>query len=213
MPHRKKLSANRSGGRQSTPLAIASAGFEVISFESATAWESWLAENHAVLAGVWLRFFKKGSGVDSVTHGQALDEALCYGWIDGQIQKHDDKSWLQKFTPRRAKSIWSKRNIEHVARLTKAKKMKPAGLRQVEAAKADGRWEMAYDSPSNMRMPQDFLERLAENKKAEAFFKSLTRANTYAIGWRLQTAKKPETREKRMKAILQMLAKGEKFHP
>jgi len=176
-------------------------------------WESWLAENHAVSAGVWLRFFKKGSDVDSVTHDQALDEALCYGWIDGQIQKHDDKSWLQKFTPRRAKSIWSKRNIEHVARLTKAKKMKQAGLRQIEAAKADGRWEMAYDSPSNMRMPQDFLERLAENKKAEAFFKSLTRANTYAIGWRLQTAKKPETREKRMKAILQMLAKGEKFHP
>jgi uncharacterized protein YdeI (YjbR/CyaY-like superfamily) len=213
MPHRKKLSANRADNRKRAALATASAGFQVISFESATAWESWLAENHAVSVGVWLRFFKKGSDVDSVTHDQALDEALCYGWIDGQIQKQDEKSWRQKFTPRRAKSIWSKRNIEHVARLTKAKKMKPAGQRQVEAAKADGRWEMAYDSPSNMQTPQDFLERLAENKKAEAFFKSLTRANTYAIGWRLQTAKKPETREKRMKAILQMLAKGEKFHP
>jgi uncharacterized protein YdeI (YjbR/CyaY-like superfamily) len=213
MPRHGKRSLNGLRKEKSAAPAAATVKFEIISFESATAWESWLAENHAVSAGVWLRFFKKGSDVDSVTHDQALDEALCYGWIDGQIQKHDDKSWLQKFTPRRAKSVWSKRNIEHVARLTKAKKMKQAGLRQIQAAKTDGRWEMAYDSPSNMRMPQDFLERLAENKKAEAFFKSLTRANTYAIGWRLQTAKKPETREKRMKAILQMLAKGEKFHP
>ncbi|MFZ0214078.1 MAG: YdeI/OmpD-associated family protein, partial [Candidatus Acidiferrales bacterium] len=113
----------------------------------------------------------------------------------------------------RPKSIWSKKNIDHVARLTKARKMKPAGLHQVEAAKADGRWDTAYDSPSNMQLPKDFLQQLAKNKKAEIFFKNLTKANTYAIAWRLQTAKKSETREKRMKAILQMLAKGEKFHP
>ena len=212
MASRTKRSANAPQKEKNTARASAVATFEVISFESAKMWEAWLAENHAASAGVWLRFFKKSSGIGSVTHDEALDEALCYGWIDGQIQKHDDKSWRQKFTPRRARSIWSKRNIEHVARLTKARKMKPAGLRQVEAAKADGRWEMAYDSPSKMQVPRDFLKRLAENKKAEAFFKSLTRANLYSIGWRLQTAKRPETREKRMKAILQMMAKGEKFH-
>ena len=212
MANRTKRSANAPQKEKNGARAFAATTFEVISFESAKMWEAWLAENHAASAGVWLRFFKKSSGIGSVTHDEALDEALCYGWIDGQIQKHDEKSWRQKFTPRRARSIWSKRNIEHVARLTKAKKMKAAGLRQVEAAKADGRWEMAYDSPSNMQVPQDFLKRLAENKKAEAFFKSLTRANLYSIGWRLQTAKRPETREKRMKAILQMMAKGEKFH-
>lgn len=213
MGNRTKRSANAPQKEKNAARASAVATFEVISFDSAKTWEAWLAEHHAASAGVWLRFFKKSSGIGSVTHDEALDEALCYGWIDGQIQKHDDKSWRQKFTPRRTRSIWSKRNIEHVARLTKAKKMKPAGLRQVEAAKTDGRWEMAYDSPSNMQVPQDFLKRLAENKKAEAFFKSLTRANLYSIGWRLQTAKRPETREKRMKAILQMMAKGEKFHP
>ncbi|HEV2289842.1 MAG TPA: YdeI/OmpD-associated family protein [Candidatus Acidoferrales bacterium] len=213
MANRIERSANAPRKDKNAARASAAGAFKVISFKSAKVWEAWLAENHAASVGVWLRFFKKSSGVGSITHDEALDEALCYGWIDGQIQKHDDKSWLQKFTPRRARSIWSKRNIEHVARLTNAKKMKPAGLRQVEAAKADGRWEMAYDSPSNMQVPKDFLERLAENKKAETFFKSLTRANTYAIGWRLQTAKKPETREKRIKAILQMLAKGQKFHP
>lgn len=213
MANRTKRSANTPQKEKNAAHTSAAAAFEVISFESAKMWEAWLAENHAASAGVWLRFFKKSSGVGSVTHDEALDEALCYGWIDGQIQKHDDKSWRQKFTPRRARSIWSKRNIEHVARLTKAKKMKPAGLRQVEAAKADGRWEMAYDSPSKMQVPRDFLKRLAENKKAETFFKSLTRANLYSVGWRLQTAKRPETREKRMKVILQMMAKGEKFHP
>ncbi|MGB6874462.1 MAG: YdeI/OmpD-associated family protein [Candidatus Acidiferrales bacterium] len=186
---------------------------EIISFSSADKWEHWLDKHHATSDGIWLRFFKKDSGVASVTHAEALDEALCYGWIDGQLQKCDDRSWLQKFTLRRANSIWSKKNIEHAERLCKAMKMKPAGLKQVEEAKADGRWTMAYDSPSAMQVPQDFLKRLARNRKAHTFFKTLSRANTYAIAWRLQTAKKPETREKRMKAILDMLAKGEAFHP
>lgn len=186
---------------------------QILSFRSAKEWAKWLATNHASCDGIWLRFFKKDSGVATVTHAEALDEALCYGWIDGQIDKYDAKSWLHKFTPRRAKSIWSKRNIGHVGRLLKARRMKPAGLRQVEAAKADGRWKRAYDSPKAMEVPQVFLRELTKDKTAEAFFKTLNRANTYAIAWRLQTAKKPETREKRMKAILAMLAKGEALHP
>jgi uncharacterized protein YdeI (YjbR/CyaY-like superfamily) len=185
----------------------------ILSFKSAAAWEKWLAKHHTGSDGIWLRFFKKSSGAATVSHAEALDEALCYGWIDGQLQKYNAKSWLHKFTPRGAKSIWSKRNIEHVARLCKAKKMKPAGLKQVEAAKIDGRWAKAYDSPSSMQVPEDFLRELAKNKKAEAFFDTLNKANTYAIAWRLQTAKKPETREKRMKALLEMMARGEQLHP
>ncbi len=185
---------------------------QTLSFGSAAGWQKWLAKHHGNSDGIWLRFFKKDSGVATVTHAEALDEALCYGWIDGQLQKLDAKSWLQKFTPRRLNSIWSKKNIEHTIRLCNAKKMKPAGLKQIEAAKADGRWAKAYDSPKAMQVPEDFLRELGKNKKAQKFFQTLNRANLYAIGWRLQTVKKPETREKRMKALLQMLTRGEKLH-
>ena len=182
------------------------------SFASASAWEKWLAANHAKSDGVWLRFFNKESGEKTVTYAEALDEALCYGWIDGQKQKFDDNSWLQKFTPRRARSIWSKRNVEHIERLTNEKRMKPAGLKAFEDAKNDKRLAAAYDSPSNSTTPDDFLKLLEKNEKAKAFFDSLNKTNKYAITWRLQTAKKPETRDKRMNIILEMLAKGEKFH-
>ena len=183
------------------------------SFTTTKELTSWLAKHHAVSIGIWMQLFKKKSGIDSVTYSEALDVALCYGWIDGQKKPYDAESWLQKFTPRRPKSIWSKRNREHVARLEKSGKMKAAGIKQVEAAKADGRWEQAYDSPSNMVVPVDFLKELAKNKKAETFFKTLNKTNTYAIVWRLQTAKKPETKNKRKNAILEMLKRGEKFHP
>ena len=162
--------------------------------------------------GIWLRFYKKGSGIVSLNYAAALDEALCFGWIDGQSKSLDENSYLQKFTPRRARSIWSKRNIEHVARLIEEGKMNPSGLKEAEAAKTDGRWQKAYDSPANMEIPEDFLRELSKDKKAFAFYKTLNKANTYAIVWRLQTAKKPDTREKRMKAILEMLSRGEKFH-
>jgi uncharacterized protein YdeI (YjbR/CyaY-like superfamily) len=186
--------------------------FPIIFFESQDEWRSWLEKNHNVDRGVWLRFYKKGSGITSLNYAQALDEALCYGWIDGQSKTSDEKSYLQKFTRRSARSIWSKRNIEHIARLTEEGKMKPSGLKAAEAAKADGRWDMAYDSPGNMSIPEDFLLELSKDNKAFAFFETLNKANTYAISWRLQTAKKPETREKRMKIILGMLSRGEKFH-
>ncbi|MBS1584870.1 MAG: YdeI/OmpD-associated family protein [Bacteroidetes bacterium] len=182
------------------------------SFASANAWEKWLTTNHTKSDGIWLRIFNKASGKKTVTYAEALDEALCYGWIDGQKKKFDDESWIQKFTPRRARSIWSKRNIEHVERLTKEKRMKAAGLQAFEDAMKDGRLDAAYDSPSNSTPPDDFLKLLEKNKKAKAFFNTLNKANKYAITWRLQTAKKPETREKRMNLILEILAKGEKFH-
>lgn len=171
-----------------------------------------MEKKHATVPGLWLEIAKKGSGRTSVSYAEALDVALCYGWIDGQKKSKDEKSYLQKFTPRRPKSLWSKVNREHVERLTKAKKMKPSGIVQVEMAKKDGRWEQAYDSSRTTNVPGDFLLRLKKDKKAYAFFTTLTKANVYAITWRLQTAKKPETREKRIQAIIEMLKKGETFH-
>jgi uncharacterized protein YdeI (YjbR/CyaY-like superfamily) len=185
----------------------------ILSFKTASQWEKWLEKNHDTSAGTWLKIQKKDSGQPSLTYADALDAALCYGWIDGQKKSGDDHSWLQKFTPRSSKSGWSKKNTEHVERLTKAGRMKPAGLAAVKAAKSDGRWEAAYDSQRNSKIPEDFLEALGRDKKAQAFFESLNKTNLYSIVYRLQTAKKPETREKRMKAILEMMAKGKKFHP
>lgn len=184
----------------------------VISFASQKKWEQWLSKNHTHSLGIWMKIYKKASGIKSVNYSEALDEALCYGWIDGQKNKFDSESYLQKFTPRRAKSMWSKINIAHVARLEKAGKMKPSGQSAVASAKADGRWKQAYDSPSKMVMPKDFLKELAKNKKAKIQFASLNKTNLYAIAWRLQTAKKDETRKKRMIAIITMLEKGESIH-
>lgn len=188
------------------------ADLPIIPFASPAQWEKWLELNHAVSKGIWLQFYKKKSGIASVTYAEALDVALCYGWIDAQLKSIDELSYKQHFTPRRAKSIWSKRNIEHIVRLTKEGRMKPAGIREAEAAKADGRWEQAYDSPGNMILPDDFLTELSKNKTASEFYESLNKTNKYAICWRIQTAKRPETREKRMKEILEMLGRGEKFH-
>jgi uncharacterized protein YdeI (YjbR/CyaY-like superfamily) len=181
-------------------------------FSTVKAWRAWLTKNHKKPEGICLRFYKKASGKKSITHGEALDEALCFGWIDGRADKYDNESWVQKFTPRRPRSVWSKRNREHVARLIGEKRMTPAGLKEVEAAKQDGRWSAAYDSPKNMEVPADFIRELKKDEKGYEFFKTLNKANTYAIAWRLQTAKKPETREKRMKALLEMLAQGKKLH-
>ncbi|MEP7170432.1 MAG: YdeI/OmpD-associated family protein [Bacteroidota bacterium] len=183
-----------------------------ITCKSQKEWHNWLDKNHSRLNGVWLRFFKKASAIKTVNNKEALDEALCYGWIDGQANSFDENSWIQKYTPRRAKSIWSKRNIENISRLEKEGRMKPAGFKAVEGAKKDGRWEKAYDSPVNMKIPEDFLKAVSKNRKTLAFFNALNKSNIYAITWRLQTAKKPETREKRMKTILGMLKNGEKFH-
>ena len=183
----------------------------ILSFPSSLDFRQWL-QNHRQSDGIWLRIYKKGSGVATVTYADALDQALCFGWIDGQKKPHDKQSWLQKFTPRRAKSGWSKINTQHAERLIKSGAMTSAGLEEVNTAKADGRWKAAYDSFSNARVPDDFLKALAKNKKAQAFFRTLNKTNLYSIAYRLQTAKKPETREKRMRAIVAQLARGEKFH-
>ncbi len=182
-----------------------------ISFLTAEAFETWLVENQDSATGLWLKIFKKNSGQQTVTYAEALEVALCYGWIDGQKQAFDEQAWLQKFCPRRAKSIWSKINIGHVERLIQEGRMRAGGLAAIEKAKADGTWDTAYDSPSKMTIPEDFLQELGKNEKAEAFFKSLNKTNLFFIGFRLQTAKKPETRAKRMQEIIEKLAKGEKY--
>ncbi len=186
---------------------------EILQFETAVEFRGWMEKNHAATEGIWLRYFKKASGEKSVTYAEALDVALCFGWIDGQMKPCDERSWLQRYTARRPKSQWSKRNTLHVERLTKSGAMTVAGLKAVEAAKADGRWQAAYSSPKDAAPPEDFLKALAKNKKAKAFFESLNRVNLYAIVYRLQTARMPEMRKKRMKLILTMMRQGKKFHP
>jgi uncharacterized protein YdeI (YjbR/CyaY-like superfamily) len=185
---------------------------EILHFKTSEEFRLWLEENHLRPDGIWMRICKKGSKEKSVTYAEALDQALCFGWIDGQKKSFDEGCWLQKLTPRRSKSGWSKINTQHVERLFKAGVMRPAGLAAVEAAKADGRWEAAYASPRNANPPEDFLMELRKNEKAEAFFRTLNKANLYAIVYLLETAKRTETRERRMKLILTMMDEGKKFH-
>jgi uncharacterized protein YdeI (YjbR/CyaY-like superfamily) len=182
------------------------------SFRSSKEFRAWLAKEHARAAGLLLRIYKKDSGVPSITYAEALDQVLCFGWIDGQKLPFDADSWVQKFTPRRARSGWSKRNVANADRLIREGQMTPAGLKEVEAAKADGRWAAAYDSPANATVPPEFARELARNAKAKQFYGTLDKANLYAIAYRLRTAKREETKVKRVKLIIDMLARGEKFH-
>jgi len=185
---------------------------EIMSCASPNEFRDWLRNNHRQSKGVWLRVYKKDSGVTTVTYPQALDQALCFGWIDGQKRPYDGQSWLTRFTPRRPKSGWSKVNTQHAQRLIESGEMAPSGLREVDAAKADGRWKAAYDSFGKAVVPEDFLKELVKNKKASAFFETLNKTNLYSIVYRLQTSKKPETRERWKQRIIQMLERGEKFH-
>jgi uncharacterized protein YdeI (YjbR/CyaY-like superfamily) len=184
----------------------------LLSFPSKKKWADWLAKQHIKSAGVWLKLAKKGSGIPSITYEEALDVALCYGWIDGQKKGFDDKYWLQKFTPRGPKSIWSKINTEKAERLIASGEMQPAGLKAIEAAKADGRWEAAYQGQKTISVPEDFQVALDQNKKAKAFFATLKSANRYAILFRIHHAKKPETRAKSIQRFVQMLERGETIH-
>ena len=182
------------------------------SFRSSKELRAWMAKEHTRAPGLLLRIYKKDSGVPSVTYAEALDQALCFGWIDGQKLPFDANSWVQKFTPRRAKGGWSKINVAHVDRLIQEGQMTPAGLKEVEAAKTDGRWAAAYDSSANATVPPEFVKELARNAKAKQFYATLNKANLYSIAYRLQTAKRSETKIKRIKLIIDMLARGEKFH-
>ncbi len=186
--------------------------YKIIPFSTQQLWHKWLENNHSKANGVWVKFYKKISGKKTINYAEALDEALCFGWIDGQSKSIDEVSYMQKFTPRREKSLWSKNNINNVKRLIKAKRMKLAGLAAIKAAKKDGRWQAAYDPSSSAKIPNDFLKELEKNKAAKKTFVSLDKANLYAIFFRLQTAKKPETRAKRMLVILDTLKRGGKFH-
>ncbi|RKG66688.1 YdeI/OmpD-associated family protein [Corallococcus terminator] len=184
----------------------------IVPFASEKAFEQWLAKHHADAPGVWLKFAKKLSGIASVTYAQAVDVALCYGWIDGQAKPVDDTHWIQRFTPRRARSRWSKINCGKVDALVAAGRMRPAGLREVDAARADGRWDAAYASPSAIAVPEDLLSALDANPKAKAFFATLKGSNRYAILYRIHDAKKPETRARRLEKFVAMLEAGETIH-
>jgi uncharacterized protein YdeI (YjbR/CyaY-like superfamily) len=183
----------------------------IILFESQLQFAHWLAEHQNQSTGLWLKLAKKGADVPSVTYDEAVETALCYGWIDGQKKGFDEKFWLQKFTPRRSKSIWSKINREKAERLIASGEMRPAGLAAVELAKQDGRWEAAYDSQRTITVPEDFQAELDKSPKAKAFFESLTSAKRYSFLFRIQTAKKLQTREMRIHQFVEMLQRGETF--
>lgn len=186
---------------------------EVATFDGPRAWAAWLKKQHASSAGLWLKLAKKGARTPSVTYAEGLEVALAWGWIDGQKNAHDEDWWLQKFTPRGSRSVWSKINCAKAEALIAAGKMKPSGLKEVERAKADGRWAQAYDSPRTSAVPDDLARALAANKRAAAFFDIIDAANRYAILHRVQTAKKPETRADRIGKLVAMLARRETLHP
>lgn len=185
----------------------------VVEFKQPSDWVDWLEENHAVSSGVWLRLAKKGSGIPSLSYDEALEAALCFGWIDGQKKSHDDKTWLQKLTPRGPRSIWSKVNREKIEKLVADGRMRPAGLQAVERARQNGQWEAAYDSQSRSAVPPDLQAELDKSKAARDFFATLNSQNRYAILFRIQTAKKAETRAKRIHDFVEMLKRKEKLHP
>ncbi len=185
----------------------------IVAFPSQDDWRAWLDEHHADSPGLWLKIAKKATGIDTVTHAEALDVALCYGWIDGQRNRFDDTWFLQRYTPRRPKSKWSQINRDKVADLTERGLMRPAGRREVDRAKADGRWDAAYPSQRNLTVPDDLQAALDADEAAKEFFANLDRVNRYAILYRLYDAKKPETRVKRIETFVAMLAEGRKLHP
>lgn len=184
-----------------------------IAFASAAAWEEWLARAHAAAPGVWLKLAKRDSGIASVTYAEALDVALAYGWIDGQRGRFDDRWYVQRFTPRTARSRWSRINRDKALALIDAGRMRPAGLREVERAQADGRWDAAYAGARTMTVPDDLQAALDADAAAGAFFATLDSANRYAVLYRVQDAKRPETRARRIAKYVAMLAAGEKLHP
>ena len=185
---------------------------DTLAFSSKDAFEKWLAEHHDGSDGIWLKIAKTESGVPSVSYAEALDVALCFGWIDGQKRALDEKHWLQRFTPRKAKSRWSKLNCTRATRLVREKRMRAAGLTQIELARKDGRWDAAYSSQSKAEVPEDLEQALAKNKKARAFFDSLDSANRYAVLYRLHHTNNPGARAAKIEKFVKMLSLGKKIH-
>jgi uncharacterized protein YdeI (YjbR/CyaY-like superfamily) len=194
------------------PAADERKGLPILAFPDAASFDAWLAAQPADSAGLWLKLARKGSGAASVSKSEAIDAALCHGWIDGQLDRYDDTAFLVRFTPRRPRSKWSEVNRERAVALIEAGRMRPAGLAQVEAAKADGRWNAAYAPASSAEVPPDLAAALAGNPQAAAFFAGLTGANRYAILYRIADAKRPETRARRIAGFVEMLARGETVH-
>ena len=187
-------------------------GRPILAFATQAEWEAWLEAEHAGSDGVWIKFAKKASGVPSVAYAEAVEVALCYGWIDSLTKSLDDRFYLQKFTPRRARSKWSRVNRDKVETLAKQGRMKPAGLEQVEFAKADGRWEAAYAPPTSVEVPEDLQKALDAVPKAAEFFATLNKSNRFAIVYQVADAKKPETRVRRIEKFVAMMERGEKLY-
>lgn len=186
--------------------------FPTLTFETQAKFRAWLNKNHAKEPGLWIRYAKKASGIKTMVYQEALEEALCYGWIDGKVRTVDENYYVQRFTPRRSKSNWSRINRDKAEKLIESGKMKPAGLAEVERAKADGRWDAAYESTANMKVPDDFTKALAGSAKARKFWGSLNRTNRYAILYQIHDAKKPETRARRNARFVDMLKNEQKLH-
>ena len=203
--------AAKSPLKRAKPAPLAS--LAVRTFTTVEALDRWLRAEHANSPGVWLRLMKKGSAIKGIDYPQALEVALCWGWIDGQTKKYDADSWLRKFVPRGARSIWSKINREKALALIAAERMRPPGLEQVQRAQSDGRFAAAYDSPRNAKPPADFARALAESPRAAAFFETLSGANRYSVLFRVQAPKKADTRARKIRELVAMLERGEKIHP
>jgi Uncharacterized protein conserved in bacteria len=208
MPERIRQTARskRDGKPAATPCG--SATIPTKHFEDAAAWEAWLEQNYGDPDGIWMKISRRGSGIPSVTYDQALDIALCFGWIDGQRKSLDAQFFLQRFAPRRKNSNWSKRNVEKVTALIEAGRMRPPGQAEIDAAKADGRWEKAYASPSVIEVPDDFQRALNKNSKAKAFFESLSKMKRYPFLYRLEIVKREETRKRKIEQFVELLSAG-----
>lgn len=194
-------------------MAKARRDLPVFAFESPQAWEAWLASQPVDSRGLWLKLAKKSSGIASVSRQEAIDAALCHGWIDGQLDAFDDAFWLIRFTPRQSASKWSEKNRTRALELIKLKRMRPAGLREIERARKDGRWDAAYAPQSTAEVPDDLRAALSKNKQAGRFFETLDSANRFAVLYRVHSAKKPETRAARIEKFVAMLAEGKTIHP
>ena len=188
-------------------------GLPVVAFATAAEWADWLAGRPEGGKGLWVKFARSGSGIASITHAEALEEALRHGWIDGQVRRLDDRWWLQRFGPRTRRSRWSKMNREAAQRLIDSDRMLPGGLAEVERAKADGRWDAAYEPPSRARVPDDLAAAFERAPGTREFFETLDSRNRYAVLHRIETAKRPETRARRIEQFVAMMARGEKLHP
>lgn len=184
----------------------------VLSFKTPEEWEDWLDKHHDTSSGVWLRFYKKASGISGLTYAQSVQVALCYGWIDSLVKKYDEQSYIQKFTLRKSKSIWSKINTEHIKQLIKEGKMKPSGLAMVEEAKRNGNWDNAYAGQATITMPEDFQIALKKNKKAKDFYETLNKSNKYHFLFSIHTAKRPETRARRIQSAIEKLETHTKIY-